>query len=154
MPNLTANLIPTWLILAPLGPSWRQHGLQEASKWSPTGGPDRMWGHLSAKRAPKGPTPQKGDHFPAKCAKIIVNSSKNEPPGTLKRIYRYYRIHRKRNMRGGTDPGFPTPGARITVVYTNSLKPWYYHGSTMVIPWYHHGSTMVSPWYTTMVLPW
>ena len=25
-------------------------------------------------------------------------------------------------MRCGTDPGFPTPGARMTVVYTNSLK--------------------------------
>ena len=25
-------------------------------------------------------------------------------------------------MRCGTDPGFPTPGVRITVVYTNSLK--------------------------------
>ena len=73
--NLTPNLPPTWPILVPLGPSWRQHGLQEASKWSPTGGPDRMWGHLSAKRAAKGPTPQKGDHFPAKCAKIIVKHS-------------------------------------------------------------------------------
>ena len=31
-------------------------------------------------------------------------------------------IHRKRNIRCGTDPGFPTPGARMTVVYTNSLK--------------------------------
>ena len=29
---------------------------------------------------------------------------------------------RKRNIRSRTDPGFPTPGARMTVVYTNSLK--------------------------------
>ena len=49
------NLPPTWPIL---GPSWRQHGLQEASKWSPKGGPDRIWGHLSAKRAPKGQLPK------------------------------------------------------------------------------------------------
>ena len=33
-----------------------------------------------------------------------------------------HRICRKRNIRSRTDPGFPTPGARITVVYTNSLK--------------------------------
>ena len=31
-------------------------------------------------------------------------------------------LQRKRNIRSRTDPGFPTPGARITVVYTNSLK--------------------------------
>ena len=71
MPNLTINLIPTWLILAPLGPSWRQHRLQEASKWSSTGGPDRIWGHLGAKRAPKSSTPKNGCHFPAKCAPNI-----------------------------------------------------------------------------------
>ena len=62
-PNL-AHLGATWA-------SWRQHRLQEASEWSSTGGPDRMWGHLSAKRAPKGPTLEKGDHFPAKVAKIV-----------------------------------------------------------------------------------
>ena len=32
------------------------------------------------------------------------------------------RIQRKRNISGRTDPGFPTPGAKMTVVYTNSLK--------------------------------
>ena len=31
-------------------------------------------------------------------------------------------FRRKRNIRSRTDPGFPAPGARITVVYTNSLK--------------------------------
>ena len=47
-------------------------------------------------------------------------------PPTLQRIHRIQRIHRKRNIRCGTDPGFPTPGGRITVVYTNSLKlPMY-----------------------------
>ena len=34
----------------------------------------------------------------------------------------FHRIRRKRNIRSRTDPGFPTPGARMTVVYTNSLK--------------------------------
>ena len=72
---LGANMGSKRPSLVPLGPSWRQHEFQKASKWSLTGGPDRMWGHLSAKRAPKGPTPQKGDHFPAKCAKIIVKNT-------------------------------------------------------------------------------
>ena len=51
--------------------------------------------------------------------------SKNEPHGILNRIYRIQRIcrfNRKRNIWARTDPGFPTPGVRITVVYTNSLK--------------------------------
>ena len=129
MPNLTANLIPTWLILAPLGPSWRQLRLQEASKWSSTGGPDRIWGHLGAKRAPKSSTPKNGDHFPAKFAKNLIFNSKNEPLGTLKRLKRLkrlHRLHRFRNIRCGTDPGFPAPGARITVVYTNSLNNHYH----------------------------
>ena len=119
LPNLTANLVPTWPILAPLGPSWRQHRLQEASKWSSTGGPDRIWGHLGAKRAPKSSTPKNGDHFPAKLWKQIIFHSKNESHGTLKRLNR---LKRKCNIRSRTDPGFPTPGARMTVVYTNSLK--------------------------------
>ena len=69
MPNLTANLVPTWLILAPLGPSWRQHRFQEASKWSSTGGLDRICGHLGAKRAPKSSTPQKWRSFSRKIVK-------------------------------------------------------------------------------------
>ena len=101
LPNLTANLVPTWPILATLGPSWRQHRLQEASKWSSTGGPDRIWVHLGAKRMPKSSTLKNGDHFPANWI---------------------YWIYRKRNMQCGTDPGFPTPGARMTVISTNSLK--------------------------------
>ena len=32
------------------------------------------------------------------------------------------RIYRKRIQLCRTDPGFPTPGGRMTVVYTNSLK--------------------------------
>ena len=116
MPNLTANLVPTWPILAPLGPSWRQHKLQEASKWSSTGGLDRICGHLGAKRAPKSSTPQKWQSLSRKIVKTTNFNSKNEPHGTLKRI------RRKRNIRSRTDPGFPTPGVRMTVVYTNSLK--------------------------------
>ena len=125
LPNLTANLVPTWPILAPLGPSWRQHRLQEASKWSSTGGPDRIWGHLGAKRAPKSSTPQKWRSFSGKIVKQFYLSLQNEPHGILKplkRLRRLNRIHRKRNIRSRTDPGFPTPGARMTVVYTNSLK--------------------------------
>ena len=49
----------------------------------------------------------------------------NGSPGILNRIFRIFRIFRipwKRNQRCRTDPGFPTPGVRMTVVYTNSLK--------------------------------
>ena len=42
-----------------------------------------------------------------------------EPPGILGILKR---IPRKRNIWCRTDPGFPTPGVRMTVVYTNSLK--------------------------------
>ena len=114
--------MPTWPILAPLGPSWRQHRLQEASKWSSTGGLDRICGHLGAKRAPRAQPPKNGNHFPAKLSKNIIFHSKNEPHGILSRLNRLNRLKRKRNIRSRTDPGFPTPGARMTVVYTNSLK--------------------------------
>ena len=60
-----------------------------------------------------------GPHFPAKVAKSDWVLFKIKPPGVLKRIHR---IHRKRNTPCRTDPGFPTPGGRMTVVYTNSLK--------------------------------
>ena len=66
-----------------------------------------------------------GPNFPGKNAKIMILSSILWPPGTLNRIHRIQRIQRiqrKRNQRCGTDPGFPTPGARMTVVYTNFLK--------------------------------
>ena len=125
MPNLTASLVPTWPILAPLGPSWRQRRLQEASKWSSTGGLDRICGHLGAKKAPRAQPPKNGDHFPANLSKNLIFHSNYEPHGILQRICRIcriQRIQRKRNIRSRTDPGFPTPGARITVVYTNSLK--------------------------------
>ena len=42
--------------------------------------------------------------------------------GILNRIVRIKRILRKCNQRCGIDPGIPTPGVRMTVVYTNSLK--------------------------------
>ena len=60
---------------------------------------------------------------------FIVKNSVWEPHGVLKRI------KRKRDIRCGTDPGFPTPGARITVVYTNSLK--WYHMMSYDIIWCH-----------------
>ena len=63
-----------------------------------------------------------GPKFPENCPKTLFFHSKNEPHGILHRIHRIQRIHRKRNIRSRTDPGFPAPGARITVVYTNSLK--------------------------------
>ena len=66
-----------------------------------------------------------GTHFPAKNAKIAVLYSLFEPPGILNRIKMIQRIqliYRKCSTAGRTDPGFPTPGSRMTVVYTNSLK--------------------------------
>ena len=60
--------------------------------------------------------------IPAKSSNIIVKDNVCEPHRVLKRIQRIQRIHRKRNIRCETDPGFPTPGLRMTVVYTNSLK--------------------------------
>ena len=54
--------------------------------------------------------------------KTTVKTVVFEPHGILKPIYRIYRIPRKRNIWCRTDPGFPTPGVRMTVVYTNSLK--------------------------------
>ena len=107
-------------LLAPLGRSWRLHGLQEASKWSPTGAPDRIWGHLGAKRAPKSSTPQRWRSFSGKMCQKHCFFSQNEPLGILKRI------QRKRNMRRGTDPGFPTPGARMTVVTQTPSKLYIY----------------------------
>ena len=121
LPNLTASFVPTWPILAPLGPSWRQHKLQEASKWSSTGGLDRICGHLGAKRAPRAQPPKNGEHFPANLFKNLIFHSKNKPHGILQRICRSCRLKRKRDIWSKTDPGFPTPGARMTVVYTNVI---------------------------------
>ena len=39
-----------------LGRSWRQDVLQEASKLRSRGDPNRIWGHLGAKRAPNAAT--------------------------------------------------------------------------------------------------
>ena len=64
--------------------------------------------------------------IPAKSAEIIVLSFILWPHGTLNRIHYFPLLSitfpRKRNTRCGTDPGYPAPGSRITVVYTNSLK--------------------------------
>ena len=62
--------------------------------------------------------PKNRPHFPAKCVKFIELSLPNGPPGILRRIHR---IRRKRIQPCRTDPGFPTPGGRMTVVYPNSL---------------------------------
>ena len=98
-----------------MGPS----GLPPELPWDSHGGP----------KGPHGPQSPKtliflrfNPPFPAKCIKIMELSSILWPHGILKRIQRIHRIHRKRNMPGRTDPGFPTPGAKMTVVYTNSLK--------------------------------
>ena len=103
---------PKGSLWGPMGPS----GLPLSSHGTPMGAP----------RGPMGPRDPKpsfssdlAPHFPAKCVKIIELSSILWPHGVLKRIYR---IQRKRNILGRTDPGFPTPGVRITVVYTNSFK--------------------------------
>ena len=87
------------------------------------------WGDLGSvgvpapARTPLGPLgPKMGPHFPAKSAEILELSSIFGPPGILRRIQRIQRIQRKRDTASRTDPGFPTPGSRMTVVYTNSLK--------------------------------
>ena len=61
--------------------------------------------------------------IPAKSVKIIVKINVCEPHEILNRIHS---LKRKRNIRCETDPGFPTPGVRMTVVYTNSLKLYIY----------------------------
>ena len=81
-PNL-AHLGATWAILAP---TW----LQEASKWSSTGGLDRICGHLGAKKAPRAQPPKNGDHFPANLSKNIIFHSNYEPHGILHRIFRIF----------------------------------------------------------------
>ena len=87
------------------------------------------WGDLGSvgvpapARTPLGPLgPKMGPHFPAKSAEILELSSIFGLPGILHRIQQIQRIHRKRDTASRTDPGFPTPGSRMTVVYTNSLK--------------------------------
>ena len=67
---------------------------------------------------------ENGDHFPANLWKTNIFHSNYEPHGNLHRIHWIQRIRRKCNIWSRTDPGFPTPGARMTVVYTNSLKLW------------------------------
>ena len=50
----------------------------------------------------------------------------------------FHRIRRKRNIRSRTDPGFPTPGARIMVVYTNSLKLFIITGAAISLAVFGH----------------
>ena len=42
--------------------------------------------------------------------------------GILHWIHRIQWIQRKRKILGKPDPGFPTPGVKMMVVYTNTLK--------------------------------
>ena len=63
-----------------------------------------------------------GPHFPAKCAKTARGVLQDEPPGVLKTMNRMNRMKRKRIQLSRTDPRYPTPGGRMTVVNTNSLK--------------------------------
>ena len=60
-----------------------------------------------------------GSPIPAKSAKSIVKQGTSAPHGVL---CRFYRLQRFRNIWCRTDPRFPAPGGRMTVVYTNSLK--------------------------------
>ena len=57
-----------------------------------------------------------GPPIPAKSAQSARGVLPNGPPGVM------YRNLRKRIRRSRTDPRFPTPGSRMTVVNTNSLK--------------------------------
>jgi|OM-RGC.v1.030501985 hypothetical protein len=60
--------------------------------------------------------------IPAKCAEIIELSSKYWPLGIPNQIHQIHRVQSKCIQPCRTDPGVPTPGARMAVVYTNSLK--------------------------------
>ena len=54
--------------------------------------------------------------FPEKWPGVLCFYSHRRPGGILQRIHRFHRFHRFRNLRCRTDPGFPAPGARMTVV--------------------------------------
>ena len=122
-----------------LGASWSRLG----ASWSNLGADlgrlgavmGRSWGDLGAILGVLGASwgswsfqCNVGFIFRKKGPGVLFFHSHRRPGGILRRIrrihriQRIHRIHRKRNMRCGTDPGFPTPGARMTVVYTNSLK--------------------------------
>ena len=66
-----------------------------------------------------------GHYFPAKSAEIIVLSLIFGLPGILPRIQR---IHRKRAQLSRTDPRFPTPGGRMTVLSLPKLPQMTYGG--------------------------
>ena len=123
MPNLTANLVPTCLILAPLGPSWRQRRLQEASKWRSTGGLDRICGHLGAKKAPRAQPPKNSDHFPANLSKNLIFHSNYEPHGILQRIFSNPPDPPETQHPVQNRPWVPRAGGQdYGSLHTNSLK--------------------------------
>ena len=109
-----------------LGASWSNLGADLGRLGAVVG---RSWGDLGAILGVLGASwgswsfqCNVGFIFPKKGPGVLFFHNHRRPLGILKRIHRIQRIHRKRNIRSRTDPGFPTPGARITVVYTNSLK--------------------------------
>ena len=105
------SLGPSWVSLVR---SWRQDVLQEASKLRSRGDPNRIWGHLGAKRAPNAATLKNCDYFPRKCANNLVNNSKSEPPVILHRIQR---ICQKWGVGLQVRTSLPhAPGAKMTVV--------------------------------------
>ena len=61
-----------------------------------------------------------GPPIPAKSAESARGMLSNGPPGIMHQIQSFHRIHRKRIQMTRTDPGFPTPGDRMTVSNTNS----------------------------------
>ena len=108
-----------------LGASWSNLGADLGRLGAVVG---RSWGDLGAILGVLGTSSggwsfqcNVGFIFPKKGPGVLFFHSHRRPGGILRRIRR---IQRKRNMRCGTDPGFPTPGARMTVVYTNSFKLW------------------------------
>ena len=97
----------TWLILAPrYAPRGLEIEIQRRSK-SNLGS---YWRQEGAQRC----NLKNGDHFPRKCAKNIVNNSKNEPPVILCRICR---ICWKWGVGLQVRTSLPhAPGARMMVV--------------------------------------
>ena len=86
-------------------------------------------GAFSSKKARASKLVNTGSFFPGKCAEFVILSSMCGLPGVLNRIHRIHsdppdplRSAGNGVRPGRTDPGFPTPGGRMTVVYTNSLK--------------------------------
>ena len=120
LPNLTANLVPTWLILAPLGANI-------GSKRPPNGAPQAVQIASGAILAPRGrlraQPPKMAIIFRQNVPQTMVFHSQNEPGGILHRIQRIHRIRRKRNHRVQNRPWVPHAGGQdYGSLHTNSLK--------------------------------